>query len=169
MSLQSQITNLATRVGTECKAIRAAALAVTGDKTALTTTNKASLVAAINELVSTIASATSILDTATSGDTSHTWSADKIITEINAAKTAIINGAPAAYDTLIEIATQLSSDQTALGNLLTAVGNRVAFDQVQTLTAPQKAQAIANIGAVSAADVGDVNSDFVATFNAAIL
>lgn len=165
MSLQTQITNLATRVGTECKSIRAAM----GDKTALTTTNKTTLVAAINELVTTIASASSILDSATTGDTTHTWSANKIVAEINAAKTAIINGAPAAYDTLIEIATQLSTDQTALGNLLTAVGNRVAFDAAQTLTAPQKAQAIANIGAISAADVGDVNSDFVATFNAALV
>ena len=165
MSLQTQITNLATRVGTECKSIRAAM----GDKTALTTTNKTTLVAAINELVTTIASASSILDSATTGDTTHTWSANKIVAEINAAKTAIINGAPAAYDTLIEIATQLSTDQTALGNLLTAVGNRVAFDAAQTLTAPQKAQAIANIGAISAADVGGVNSDFVATFNAALV
>lgn len=165
MSLQTQITNLATRVGTECKSIRAAM----GDKASLATTDKTSLVAAINELVSTIASATSILDTATTGDTSHTWSANKIIAEINAAKSAIINGAPAAYDTLIEIATQLSSDQTALGNLLTAVGNRVAFDQAQTLTAPQKAQALANIGAVSSADVGNVAADFVTTFDAALL
>ncbi len=165
MSLQTQITNLATRVGTECKSLRAAM----GDKTALTTTDKTTLVAAINELVTTIASASSILDSATTGDTTHTWSANKIVAEINAAKTAIINGAPAAYDTLIEIATQLSTDQTALGNLLTAVGNRVAFDAAQTLTAPQKAQAIANIGAISAADVGDVNSDFVATFNAALV
>ena len=165
MSLQTQITNLATRVGTECKSLRAAM----GDKTALTTTDKTTLVAAVNELVTTIASASSILDSATTGDTTHTWSANKIVAEINAAKTAIINGAPAAYDTLIEIATQLSTDQTALGNLLTAVGNRVAFDAAQTLTAPQKAQAIANIGAISAADVGDVNSDFVATFNAALV
>lgn len=165
MSLQTQITNLATRVGTECKSIRAAM----GDKTALTTTNKTTLVAAINELVSTIASATSILDSATSGDTSHTWSADKIITEINAAKTAIINGAPAAYDTLIEISNKLASDDAATGAMLTSIGNKVAYDQAQTLTAPQKAQAIANIGAISAADVGDVNSDFVATFNAALV
>lgn len=165
MSLQTQITNLATRVGTECKSIRASM----GDKIALTTTNKATLVAAINELVSTIASASSILDSATTGDTTHTWSANKIVAAIAQAKTDIINGAPAAFDTLIEISTQLSSDQTGLNNLLTAVGNRVAFDAAQALTAPQKAQAVANIGAISAADVGDVNSDFVVTFNAALV
>lgn len=165
MSLQTQITNLATRVGTECKSIRAAM----GDKTSLTTTDKTTLVAAINELVTTIASASSILDTATTGDTTHTWSANKIVAEITAAKNAILNGAPAAFDTLLEISDRLATDQTGLSNLLTAVGNRVAFDAVQTLTAPQKAQAIANIGAISAADVGDVSSDFVATFNAALV
>ena len=165
MSLQAQITNLATRIGTECKSIRAAM----GDKTSLTTTDKTSLVAAINELKTALSSAVGILDTATTGDTTHTWSANKIIAAIAQAKTDIINGAPAAYDTLIEISTQLTSDQTALGNLLTAVGNRVAFDAAQVLTAPQKAQAIANIGAVSATDVGDVNSDFVATFNSALV
>lgn len=165
MSLQTQITNLATRVGTECKSIRAAM----GDKTTLTTANKTTLVAAINELVTTIASASSILDTATTGDTTHTWSANKIVAEITAAKNAILNGAPAAFDTLLEISDRLATDQTGLSNLLTAVGNRVAFDAAQTLTAPQKAQAIANIGAISAADVGDVNSDFVATFNAALV
>lgn len=165
MSLQTQITNLATRVGTECKSIRASM----GDKTALTTTDKTTLVAAINELKAALSSAVGILDSATTGDTTHTWSANKIIAAIAQAKTDIINGAPAAFDTLIEISTQLSSDQTALGNLLTAVGNRVAFDAAQTLTAPQKAQAIANIGAVSATDVGDVNSDFVATFNSALV
>lgn len=165
MSLQTQITNLATRIGTECKSIRAAM----GDKTSLTTADKTSLVAAINELKAAFSSAVGILDSATTGDTTHTWSANKIIAAIAQAKTDIIDGAPAAYDTLIEISTQLTSDQTALGNLLTAVGNRVAFDAAQVLTAPQKAQAITNIGAVSATDVGDVNSDFVATFNSALV
>ena len=165
MSLTTQITNLAVRVATECKSIRA----TTGDKTALATTDKTSLVAAINELKTAIASAGAILDSAVAGNTSKTWSADKIITEINAAKASIINGAPAAYDTLLEISNQLASDAGSLSGLLTAVGNRVAFDQAQTLTAPQKAQAIANIGAISAADVGDVSTNFVTTFETGLV
>ena len=135
MSLQNQIQNLAVRIGTECKAIRAAA----GDKASLTTTDKSSLVAAINELKSALASAAGILDTATTGDTAHTWSANKIIAEINAAKSAILNGAPAAYDTLVEIASALSADDSDISGLLTAVGNRVRFDAVQTLDMTQKA------------------------------
>lgn len=164
MSLQTQISNLAIRIATECKSIRS----VTGDKVSLATTDKTSLVAAINELKAALSSAGAILDTATAGTTDKTWSADKIITEINAAKSAILNGAPAAYDTLLEIANKLSSDDGVTSGLLTAVGNRVAFDQAQTLTAPQKAQAIANIGAISATDVGDVTTNFVTTFETAL-
>lgn len=164
MSLQTQISNLAIRIATECKSIRA----VAGDKASLATTDKSSLVAAINELKAALSNATEILDTAGAGNTTKTWSADKIVTEINAAKNAILNGAPAAYDTLLEIANKLSSDDGVTSSLLTAVGNRVAFDQAQTLTAPQKAQAIANIGAISATDIGDVNTNFVTTFEAAL-
>lgn len=165
MSLTTQISNLAVRVATECKSIRA----TTGDKTALTTTDKTSLVAAINELKSAMASAAGILDTASAGDTSHTWSADKIVAQLAAVKSEILNGAPAAYDTLLEIANQLATDDGAISGLLTAVGSRVAFDQAQTLTAPQKAQALANIGAISAADVGDVTTNFVTSFEAGLV
>ena len=165
MSLTTQISNLAVRVATECKSIRS----VTGDKTALTTTDKTTLVAAINEIKAAMASAAGILDTASAGDTSHTWSADKIVAQLAAVKSEILSGAPAAYDTLLEIANQLATDDGAIGGLLTAVGNRVAFDQVQTLTAPQKAQAISNIGAILAADVGDVTTNFVTTFEAGLV
>lgn len=165
MSLQSQVSNLVVRVATECKAIRA----VTGDKASLSTTDKTSLVAAINELKTALGAASQILDSAGGGDTGHTWSADKIVGQLAQVKSDILSGAPAAYDTLLEIANKLSSDDGAIAGLLTAVGNRVAYDQAQTLTAPQKAQAIANIGAVSAVDVGDTAANFVATFEAALL
>lgn len=165
MSLTTQISNLAVRIATECKSIRA----TTGDKTTLTTTDKTSLVAAINELKSSLSVAAGILDSAGAGDTTHTWSADKIVTQLAAVKSEILNGAPAAYDTLLEIANKLSSDDGVTSGLLTAVGNRVAFDQVQTLTAPQKAQALANIGAASATDMGDPATNFVTTFEAGLV
>lgn len=165
MSLQSQISNLAVRVATECKAIRAGM----GDKAALTTTDKTSLVAAVNELRASLSAAAGVLDSAGVGDTAHTWSADKIIAQLAALKSEIVAGAPAAFDTLLEISNALAGDDTELANLLTAVGNRVRFDAAQSLSAPQQAQAIANIGAVSAADVGNVAADFVATFEAGLL
>ncbi|MCB6184289.1 hypothetical protein LIN78_12110 [Leeia sp. TBRC 13508] len=165
MSLQTQVNNLALRIATECKSLKVSV----GPLSSLSTTDKSSLVAAINELFTVFGSATQILDSAAAGDTSHTWSANKIISEINAAKNAIINGAPEALDTLLEIASQLANDQSALSSLLTAVGNRVRFDDAQGLNATQQQQARDNIGAVSVADVGDVNADFVATFEAGLL
>lgn len=165
MSLTTQISNLAVRVATECKSIRS----VTGDKTALTTTDKTTLVAAINELKAALSGAVGILDSAGAGDVTHTWSADKIVTKLAEVKSEILDGAPAAYDTLLEIANQLATDDGAISGLLTAVGSRVAFDQAQTLTAPQKAQALANIGAISAADVGDVTTNFVTSFEAGLV
>lgn len=164
MSLQAQITNLAVRVGTECKAIRVAM----GDKAGLATTTKVSLVGAINELVALVATATEISDTAGAGVTDKTWSADKINSSLLALKSEILNGAPEAYDTLLELANALQGADADIEGILTALGNRVRFDAVQALTAPQQAQARTNIGAVAASDIGDVNSDFVATFEGAL-
>lgn len=50
MSLASQVSTLATRIGTEFKTVRSEFAAVTGSLGSLTTTNKTSLVNAINEV-----------------------------------------------------------------------------------------------------------------------
>lgn len=165
MSLAGQIQNLATRIATECKAIRA----LQGNLANLTTTDKTNLVSAVNELKSAISAAAGILDTAEAGDKTHTYSADKIITLLNQVKTDILGGAPAAYDTLMEIITQQQTDEGSITNLLTAMGNRVRFDAVQALDSTQKAQACSNIGAAQAADVGDVSTNFVTTFEAGLV
>lgn len=57
MSLATQLSNLATRIGTEFKAVRTSV----GSLTSLSTTNKTSLVAAINEVAATVASGGTIL------------------------------------------------------------------------------------------------------------
>jgi hypothetical protein len=165
MSLQARLTALAQAFGADVKAI----IAAQGNLASLTTANKTSLVAAINSLQLALdgAGANVILDSAAAGDTAHTWSADKIVASLAQLKTDIIDGAPAAYDTLIEIANKLAGDDTALAGLLTAVGNRVSFDAPQSLTAPQQQQARDNIGAASAADIGDPDHDFVADYDAA--
>lgn len=165
MSLAGQIQNLATRIATECKAIRA----LQGSLTSLTTTDKSSLVASINELKTSITAAAEVLDTAVAGDKTHTYSADKIITMLNQVKSDILGGAPAAYDTLMEIITQQQTDEGSITNLLTAMGNRVRFDAAQSLDSTQKAQACSNIGAVQATDVGDVTTNFVTTFEAGLV
>lgn len=134
-----------------------------GDLTALTTTDKTNLVAALNELKASIATAgASIDDTATNGATTVTWSADKIFDTIEAAKTAVKNdliaGAPTALDTLNELAAALNDDPTFATTLTTSLNNKVDFATAQTLTAAQKLQACQNIG------IGNPDTDFLANY-----
>lgn len=175
MSLETRIVALAQAMGADVKALTLAR----GDLTALTTTTKTSLVAAINELMTLIGSAgASIDDGAGNGNTAVTWSADKIFDSIEAAKTAVKNdlvgGAGAALDTLNELAAALGNDPSFAATIATEIANRVRFDAAQTLTSPQQAQARTNIGAASAADVsglltglGTYDRDYAADYTAA--
>lgn len=97
-------------------------------------------------------------------------------------KNEILGGAGAAYDTLSELQALLQGDAASITALNTAIGNRVRFDASQTLTTPQKTQALSNIGAASTADVatvqgsvnalsaavGNTEQDLVAAWNTAI-
>jgi hypothetical protein len=123
----------------------------------LTTTEKTTLVGALNELKSGLTAVTSTaIDAAT------------VQGMIDTGITSLVNGAPDALNTLNEIAAALASDQTALDGILLALAKRVRVDAVQNFTAPEKAQGRSNIGAADAADVGDVvTADFVATYNTA--
>lgn len=105
-----------------------------------------------------------ISDAAGAGVFDKTWSVDKIIASIADAaaqvKTDIVAGAPAALDTLVEIATQLANDQTALGAVVLALDAAIRTDIVQTFTDAQKSQAQANMGVTA--------STMLATYGAAL-
>ena len=175
MSLETRIVALAQAMGADVKAMTAAQ----GSLSALNTTTKTSLVAAINELMTLIGSAgASIDDLAGNGNTAVTWSADKIFDSIEAAKTAVkndlVDGAGAALDTLNELAAALGNDPSFAATIATEIANRVRFDAAQTLTSPQQAQARTNIGAANAADVsglltglGTYDRDYAADYTAA--
>lgn len=141
MSLSTQIQAFVTRVGTEFKSVR---------------TSIASVAAAALRINDAAASTTTV------------YSASKTDAQIATAVAALVNGAPGALDTLAELATALQADQSAVAAINAALANRLQLDAPQTLTAAQKAQGLSNLGAIAAADVGDVSTDFVAAFNAAI-
>ena len=162
MTQETRLITLAQAIGADVKLLRNRI----GDLTSLDTTAKDNVVNAINELFAAIGSAgASIDDGAGNGSTLVTWSADKIFDSIEAAKTAVtnslLNGAGAAYDTLKELQDLLIADEGLVTALTTAVGNKVSFSEVQTLTTPQKLQACQNIG------IGDPESDLTATYNTA--
>lgn len=138
--LQDNLNALVTQIGTDIGLVQddiAAALAA---------------IAALPSVASLIN------DAAGAGVTNKTWSADKLVSEFAAtitaavaqAKTEIVDGAPAAYDTLLEIASYISTDQTQAAAILLALDNRVRFDAPQTLSAAEQEQAQANIGVTGA-------------------
>lgn len=164
MSLQIKLQDLALRVANECKSLRTLLNGNQADLSALSTTAKSNLVAAINELkgaLDAVAAGSGAINDSATGST-NTWSAQKVAAEITAAKSALTNGAASALDTLAELAAALGNDANFAATTSTALGNRVRFDAAQTLTAPQKLQACQNIG------VGDPETDFVTTFNTAL-
>ena len=164
-SLQVRITDLATRVATEIKSVRTLVNGNASDLSALTTTQKTSLVSAINELKTAIdnAAGSSITISDSTSSTTEVWSSSKIASEIQAAKDALTNGAGAALDTLAELASALGDDASFASTVTTSLGYRLRFDAAQTLTEGQKTQACANLG------IGEPDTDFVTTFNSGLV
>lgn len=175
MSLAANVSSLATRIGTEFKAV----YAKIGTLTSLTTTTKTDLVSAINEVKASVGSAgAAINDAAASGTT--TYSSTKINSLDAATLTSaqsyadtkvanLVASAPATLDTLNELATALGNDANYAATTSTALGNRLRFDAAQTLTGTQQTQGQANLSVPSTTQVGDTTTDFVATFNAALV
>lgn len=171
MTLEQRLILLAQAIGADIKTLTVAQ----GSLTSLTTTARSNLVAAINELKSITdglaGGGAAINDAAGDGDTTVTWSADKIFDSIAAAKAALKNelldGAGAALDTLNELGDALNNDPNFAATIAAEIANRVRYDAAQALSEPQKAQARSNIGAQAAADVGDTDRDFVGDYNTA--
>lgn len=161
MSLQTRLTDLATRIATECKALRTLINGNAANLSALNTTAKSSLVAALNEVQAAAAMAAAINDAATG--TGSVWSSSKTSQEISAAVAAVVNGAGAALDTLNELAAALGNDANFASSTATALANRIRVDTAQTLNTAQQLQACQNLG------IGDPETNFVTTFNAGLV
>ena len=159
MTIESGVIELAQAVGADVKALNIKI----GDLSLLTTTAKSNLVAAINEAAAGGGGGVAIDDGAGLGDTTVTWSANKTVTAIQAAVDALVDGAPAALDTLNKLAAALGNDENLAQTMIAQINNRVRFDELQVLTAPQQLNACTNIG------VGDPTRDFAADYAAAKL
>jgi hypothetical protein len=171
MSLQIRLQDLVTRIGTEFKSVQSFIRGTNTGLADLDTTAKGSLLDAINDLQAQVTSAAAsggaaINDTGTSS--SSVWSSSKTNTEIGAAVSALVGSSPEVLDTLVELAAALGNDANFAATTATALGNRLRVDASQTLTAPQRAFGIANLGAVAASNIGDFDRDLVADFVAAL-
>lgn len=173
---EDRLKALAQHLGVEFKSI----LAKLGDLTALDTTVKTNLVAAINEVLATAASGGSAVidDTAGDGVTDRVWSADKshdaILEAINQVKADLIADAPGVLDTFKELAEALGNDPSFAQTIATGLAKRVRVDAAQTFPIAEKLQGRANLGAADAqeltdfkAAVGNTDVDFVSLYEAA--
>jgi hypothetical protein len=133
MSLTTKLTDCLTVIGDNVKTL----YANDGNLGVLTTTTKSNLVDAINEINLLVGAVPNQLATL---------------------RADILGGADAAFDTLKELQDLLTNDTSQITALLTAVGNRVLFDEDQDLNAAQKLRACKNIG------IGDYNHDFTADY-----
>lgn len=167
MSLVQQVINLAQVIKTDINGIRTDL----GNKANLTTTDKTSLVNALNEVLGKVNNL--IDDTAGAGITDKVWSADKTVAYVQQVKSQILGGTiPEASDSLLELLTLINDDQNELNTIFLALDKRVSVDSIQTFSEAQQLQARQNIGAASDAEfqqfkieVGDTNADFVAAYN----
>lgn len=163
MSLVTQISNALTALTTAIKNDRSAR----GNLIDLTTSTKSTIVGAINEVKAAVGGAGATIND-TTPTTSSVFSSTKVNALIAAANAALLNSSPAALDTLSELATALGNDANFATTTAAALGNRVRFDAAQTLTAPQKVTANANMGSLSLVDSGDPDTDFVAVVTAGL-
>lgn len=156
MSMEQELIALVEAFGADIKAERAAR----GNLSALNTTDKNSVVAAINELLGLIGGSGAVIDDmGTSSGVA--WSAAKIQAELLALRDGILGGASEAYDTLLELQELATGNASTAAALADSINNRVRYDQAMTLTEAQQRQAAQNIG------VGDPFVDLVAVYNAA--
>lgn len=189
MSLVTNVSNLATRIATEVKALRTLINGNAADLSSLTTTDKTNLVAAINE-VKAVAGA-SINDATTS--TTSVWSSSKTNTAISSAVSALVDAAPGTLDTLNELAAALGDDPSFATTITTSIGTKANDSDVVKLTGaqtvagiktftsapivPDASFAIAAVNGLqtaldakaTSANVGDTTTNFVTTFEAGLV
>lgn len=175
MTLNQRLNALAQAIGTDIATL----LTMMGLLANLTTAAKGNLVAAINELKARADSQQNafgdlINDAAGQGDTTHVFSADRVLDLVAETEARILGGmAPDMLDTLKELADFLTDNSVANG-LVQQLSQRVRIDAAQFFTAEQRTQGRDNIGAAAAADLlalinalGDLDQDLVQTYTTA--
>lgn len=159
MSLASNLIAFAQAVGADVKTVWTLVNGRATNLSALTTTTKTNLVAAINEInAKPSGGGAAINDTTASATT--TFSGEKINNEL-AGKSptshshawSAITGKPTTF-----APTAHSHGTAEVTGLDTALGNRLRVDASQTLTAAQILQANNNL------DVGDTTTNFAAAY-----
>lgn len=147
MSLQTNIQNGFTAVATDVGGIYTAVLGTATGSFSWTGT-ATNVVGALNELKTTADAAAVINDTGTS--TTSVWSSSKTNTEITNAINGVLDGAPAALDTLNELAAAIDDNASYASSITTALSLKANAADVYTK-----------------AEIGSVTTNFGTYYNTA--
>lgn len=144
MSLQTRLSDLITAIGTDIKQLRTWITgSASGSLTGLTTTDKTSIVAAINEVkagssgappsasttVQGVVELATLAEVSTGTDSVRAVTPAGVKQETDAVKTAILGaGVPAALDTLDELAAALGDDANFAATVTTSLSNKQPID-----------------------------------------
>lgn len=188
MSLETRLSDLITAIGTDYKTLRTW---ITGSGAgtlgSLATTDKTSIIAAINEVkavadlggggsppdattaVKGIVELATLAEVTTGTDTTRAVTPEGVRQERLALKAEILGaGVPAALDTLDELAAALGDDANYASTVTTALAARVRTDTAaQGLDATQQSNARTNIAAVASSAIGNADADLVALYTTA--
>jgi len=184
VSLQARLSDLITAIGTDYKQIRSWITgSSSGDLTGLDTTDKSSLVAAINEAfdaagagapdasttVKGIVELATLAEVTTGTDTARAVTPEGVRQERVALKAEILGaGVPSALDTLDELAAALADDASYAATVTTALSNRLRIDtNAQGLDSTQKQNGRTNLSVYSTTELGDPETDLAALYTAA--
>lgn len=167
MSLASRVADLATAIATDIKQHRTWMTgSSSGTLASLTTTDKTSLIAAINETkagnsgsppdasesVKGIVELATTTEATTGTDTVRAVTPAGVKAAVDAMKATILGGAGAAFDTLEELRVLIAAaeETSVIDALTTVVGNKADISTIYTRT-----------------EIGNPETDFAATYAAA--
>lgn len=171
MTQTANITLLAQAIRDEFNSVKG----IRGLLANLNTSDKSSLVAAINEVLGTAGNAAVINDGATNA--TEAWSSTKIDSELDARIAVVLGGvAPATLDTITEIAAAIQSNDGDIAAALTSItANATDIAAAQADATQALADVVAETAARTAADssiradYGDHTHDFVADFTTGLI
>lgn len=185
LSLQTRLSDLVTAIGTDYKQLRTwISGSSSGNLSGLNTTDKASIVGAINEVnakptsgappdasesVKGVVELATLAEVAAGADAARVVTPAGVRQERIALKEEILGaGVPAALDTLAELADALGDNADFAASVTTSLASRVRTDTAaQGLTTQEKLNARTNIDAVALSAIGDPETDLVAVYAAA--
>src|SRR5690606_33212191 len=190
MSLQDRLSDLITAIGTDIKQFRTWITgSSSGDLAGLDTTDKTSVVGAINEVLGVAESAAgggwtavdasestkgivelaTLAEVATGTDTVRAVTPAGVRQERLALKEEILgSGVPSALDTLEELAAAIGDDEDYAAGITAQLANRVRVDTAsQGLNSTEQANARTNIDVYSKEELGDPETNLAALYESA--